>query len=520
MTLSVVVIGAGIGGLQTAILLAQSRPDARITVVEASSRAGGRLRTEYKKEKVLFETGPWRVHDEHVNTLALIRRYGLDLQELSSSVTGSMRKAPRAPRANPAVPRDDPSFSVWDRDAIEAGGPIAADKIAYSKGYGVKHRQEAVGGNSYRVKDTTKRTRFWVLKNGFSALIEKMVQELSTHDNVTLLLNHRVVDVVPSKSNSQGSSYTVRCKRRDGHNAFSDVSIRCRRVCISAPPHSCRNWGSIKKELDLAWSGIDTVPLMHIYASIPKKQLRRICPNIGEGFHIIHNGLCQQLISGEKTGRADPDLIQVAYAGGNCAETLERLRLSDPAQLARVVAQDVVTALGGEPSNVSHIMDTLMKRDNIKCCYFPHAVHQWLPSYSQSLKNNLILSTTCIDPCRLPGLVASGEAFSLQQGWCEGALVSAEKASKELSSEGFILDRMNRRPLPSKYVLFKDWVIDVKKWSSVHPGSSGAILNHLKEEVSFLFHHIGHSSDALRILAGLRCGIHRNGDMLTWHGRM
>ena len=73
---TVVVIGAGMAGLQTARLLAKR--GVRVVVLEKNDRSGGRMQTA--RVGAAYERGAWRVRGERAE--ALIRELGGTLREL------------------------------------------------------------------------------------------------------------------------------------------------------------------------------------------------------------------------------------------------------------------------------------------------------------------------------------------------------------------------------------------------------------------------------------------------------
>jgi len=104
--------------------------------------------------------------------------------------------------------------------------------------------------------------------------------------------------------------------------------------------------------------------------------------------------------------------------------------------------------------------------------------------------------------------VAAGEAVSLTQGWCEGALETAARAAKELSMPEPIVSRLvpAAHP-PEEYVLYRDWIIDVASWKEAHPGSAGAIESFMYKDIAPVFDRVCHSEEARMILACHRWGI-------------
>ena len=116
------------------------------------------------------------------------------------------------------------------------------------------------------------------------------------------------------------------------------------------------------------------------------------------------------------------------------------------------------------------------------------------------------------NPARLPGLFLVGEAFSPHQGWTEGALWTADKASSIIlaqrsggtsaasalmgkHAQGIKLEidesaaKRNtfKGGKEKKIMAYKGIVIDVSDWSQRHPGGVGPILGHTGEDFGDLF---------------------------------
>ena len=123
------------------------------------------------------------------------------------------------------------------------------------------------------------------------------------------------------------------------------------------------------------------------------------------------------------------------------------------------------------------------------------------------------------NPVNFPNIFWAGEAFSSYQAWIEGALETAQLAvetfyhSKTLSK----LRKLDRNDimitnLPVRDIKDNEMVIEGRiignlyEWAEVHPGSSAAITNHLKEDVTNIIHHIQHSDNAWATMAALQIG--------------
>jgi len=81
-SLSVVVIGAGLAGLAAARELKKS--GVNVTILEASSRAGGRCQTLTFDEGVFAEAGGMRFPDSHKLIMKYIDLFGLDTTSFSN----------------------------------------------------------------------------------------------------------------------------------------------------------------------------------------------------------------------------------------------------------------------------------------------------------------------------------------------------------------------------------------------------------------------------------------------------
>ena len=98
-------------------------------------------------------------------------------------------------------------------------------------------------------------------------------------------------------------------------------------------------------------------------------------------------------------------------------------------------------------------------------------------------------------PVNLPNLFYANEAFSTIQGWIEGSLETsclALKTFKAIKNRNFIFKSI-KIDNSNEFVILDNRYLDVKSWKLVHPGSTKAINNHLKEDISNLFRHIKHS---------------------------
>jgi oxygen-dependent protoporphyrinogen oxidase len=82
----IVVIGGGISGLAAAHRLTELRPPSHVTLIEASSRLGGTIRTD-ERDGFLLERGPDSFISEKPEAVALAKRLGLESRLIETNET-------------------------------------------------------------------------------------------------------------------------------------------------------------------------------------------------------------------------------------------------------------------------------------------------------------------------------------------------------------------------------------------------------------------------------------------------
>lgn len=534
----VIVIGGGVSGLKVAIDIKSDNPTWNVCIIEREPVCGGRISTEYDNDQsVLFEKGPWRLHSSHHRLIDLTKEYNLTLSRCTSSLehNNTLKKyisisgSELFESAASHVPDHDDdlkcvtasSVSTWDVDAF-CTSVLEADENGRHTGYGPNFRTGARATNTYRVKNAEK-TGFWVVNEGYQELINRM-QTYCTSLGVHIYNRYGVTDVNFDSSVHRYNVYTNHRFKSD--NNFKKCMFVGLKVCLALPPHCITKW-SISKHLQLQISQVSALSLIHVYAKLDKNQTLQLLKKVFntkediKGFHIIHDGMTQQFIS---SNYAASDWTQVAYTGGEYACSLERIRRCIGMHgLKTAIVKDLVNVFKKGTENptanqeeIETTVQEMMDVDKIKPCYYANAVHKWEPAHGLTPELASRLATVAPHPLHLPNLVTAGEAWSLKQGWIEGALETAEAAVSELCSSVELIDRLEEmQTFPDQGMVYDGWVIDVSKWHEVHPGSSEAIKKYaspdmnknIPADIQELFHHINHSNDALRVLSALRVGI-------------
>ena len=442
--MTIAVVGGGVAGLYVARELNMHTRE-KVVVLESKPSVGGRVSTERNADtgEVLYERGPWHIAANHSRVLALCAELGIELIESTP------------PLKHRPAPKPMPGLSIWDRNMLESMDPGSADQKDRASGY--PGQTMAASGSSPYVTDAK---GFFVPPEGLD-LITRALEEEFVGGGGQVRLKTMVDDVLKT-----AGGYRLRLLERTGHNSFKRFTISASKVIVCVPPHAWRGW-TVTARCTTVIDAVRSMSLYHIYArggAAPKK-------------HTL-----------ERTGQRIPSQYgnqwhQVMYSSGRLADFWYRMRLSDPAKFAKLLGHSL---------------------RNISAHHWQHALHLWRPVFGFDLERAVSLSVEP-NPAELPGLYLANESHSSHQGWIEGALEMAQRATARIV-HGARAPRSQK--LPKEHLVVDGWVIDVGAWKKVHPGSLAAIKGHLGEDATALFNHIGHSEVARATVHSLKHSPH------------
>lgn len=442
----VIIIGAGIGGLcvHSKLLKLGHRP----LVLEARMRPGGRVRTVYSENKqVLYESGPWRVSREHRRMRSLCREHGVQLVPISSPMPTDRSVHHKKTALN--------GLSQYDVNLLGSTDPVEADLRDQATGY---------ADNTFCESSTTPyhtaSSDFLVAPDGFDELIRRMTV------GVEIRYNTRVVDVDVLRN----GRYLVSTIVRDG-DTFKRKTWCAHAVFICLPPYIAKAWPSFAMHNRIHLSRVDHKELQHIYCKGPLPRMHTID---------VRQPLVQTI--SDSYGRG---WFQASYTGGRVARFWYHLRLAYPKRFL-------------------HLLETTLYRlfrtriTDVRPHFWHCAYHIWKPVPRFHLQEAVSTSVRP-NPVAMPRVFWAGEAYSSYQGWMEGALETAILSVDQFKSKDMTFPL--RGPAKDEIVVEQRVLGHLLEWSAVHPGGTRAIQNHLGEEASSLFKHIGHSDHACAILA-------------------
>jgi len=212
MLYDIIIVGAGIAGLRTAIEAKRINKNLKILILEKYKKEGGRIDTVHttvNHRKIQFEAGAGRISEKHTTLLKLIRHYGLHVHKMSDE-TGWRKYGTSETMPNnfnelwtdlckqfDQLPAEIKRKKTLRDLAIEVLGVDLAKQMLDTYGY----RAEVEVFNAEAAIDlfTSINEGFLYLVEGFSHLIEKMVADI-TKQHVEIKHNIAVnrIDILKS----------------------------------------------------------------------------------------------------------------------------------------------------------------------------------------------------------------------------------------------------------------------------------------------------------------------------------
>ena len=221
---SITIIGGGISGLYMAYLLSQET-DTMIHLYEKKSSFGGRIKTEYNKNgNILYETGPWRIPKHHKHIIKLIKEFNLTLESIHQPIHyHNLEKVNKKKEKNSGTTELTEYQDIILNSTIENG-----NNTMIESGYDFLYQR----ANTTRSYTSESETEFFVVKEGFTKLIELLVERLSGQKNVKLYPEH-VISAIEWKN----KKYILKSKVRVDSKTFVNKVVTTE-ILIFAHAHA------------------------------------------------------------------------------------------------------------------------------------------------------------------------------------------------------------------------------------------------------------------------------------------
>ena len=443
MSLSISIIGGGISGLYAAKQLAEQGHN--VHLYEKQSKFGGRFKTIYENGIVSYESGPWRIHPTHKRFLQLVKDLKLTLVPTHHKIQrkGFRHTSPsKTPNRFPVSPM---SMTIFQENCLHEPLPVVKENIQKTGYDGIF--QEPYESNSNFIETDED---FFVVKEGFNEIIEKLVRQLESLPNVTLHTNHFIRNISYDKK-GYTITFTVRKK-----NVYEPHEIKTKFLVLAIPPCDLEKIKSLTLHPNLATVG--STPLLHTFAK---------SKDIGKSFgKIICNSPLSQIIS----TCYNNDWFQISYTGGRLAMLFHNLYISSKSTWKKYMISEFYTYF---PKSI-HL-------EKIVPHFWRHAVHYWHPNYKMK-KKTLSERNILPHPQKYKHLYCVGESISTHQAWTEGALETVETFMNIFNKHSKPTTKK-----PKDYVIYDGRVLNVGSWKFVHPGSREVLENHMGEDITDLW---------------------------------
>lgn len=460
----IIIIGGGISGIYLLKTLKEKYKHIKISLLERSPFIGGKIKTKYNKDKVQYETGPWRFHQSHQRLLKLIKELNLTYHKTTST--------------NANIEIDTCHISKTSKKTLKISGLSYKDVDLYKNSNCSEKKIIKIPPimdstvNVYDIKNENEGT-YYVLDQGFTHFIKKLSDPYLND----ILLNCLVSDVKQKED-----IYEIEYKKRDD-NRYTIHTLQCHRLILCIPAEVYKHWTISQKYLLPLLNSVGTIPLHHIYGY--SKNVNTFHNN---KFLIQTDNTLSSIISGDFNN----NWFQISYSSGDLAVFLNRLKLKYPSKFKSFLNDNLKT------------LNIPLQASKIENHFWVNAIHYWKSGFHFDLETN-VKNSIYPHPVKLKNLWIAGESFSSIQGWIEGAL---ETSNMVLNSIEYNLNnKIVFKPISvikDNFVYLDDRVLDILKWKNLHPGSYKAISNHKNEDISNLFRHIGHSEDAWAIVYNIQ----------------
>ena len=403
----IIIIGGGISGLFLAYKLLNT--NLKIIVLEGNKDVGGRVKT-VKKDGTIFEAGAARFHNSHGKFISLL--HDLDLKDDMIRLPTNIDHILRNNKVN------FPYQTKWKNINYN---DLLKESVNFKKDFDEKELQritffqyltlvfdhetasyikDAFGYDSEFIhlnadaalkmfeSDFFSENHYYILKNGLSQVIEKMEKAI-LNSNIILKKNCSVVDI--------NNDHVVTNK--------GDKFFYSHLIC-AIPQQSLKKFDYFK-ENELIQS-VTPFPLLRIYAKYPTKNL---------WFENIERTTTDNYIRQVIPIDYENGLIMISYTDDKNAEVWNSYHTLGDEYLITALHKEIKDLFGIQPPNPEFI----------SVHYWKDGVNLWKLG-----KDSEKISKAMLKPDKEKEVYICGEAFSLKQGWIEGALASCYSILNEL----------------------------------------------------------------------------------------
>ena len=404
------IIGGGIAGLYSAIelIIKFNVNPIDITIYEKTNRWGGRIQTETQKSYE-YHCGAGRFKKNHINLLKLIKRYGLEhkiysfdkRKEVRFLMSGNLniienKKIQQiiSKLLKYEIPNSETirAFDYFETLTDNITTQIIKTAFGYDAEFDIQNASATISAMKH---DFHINSQYYSIQGYLEQIIHHMVDELSSL-GVKMLLNCRINHIIRAQKMMK---YYLLCNQ---HIILVDNVI----FALDKNGLLRINIPILNPIRNILTKSISSVPLCRIYAAFPKSSTTgKVWFSHIRGT-IVSNTRIRQFIPYDITS----GFCVISYTDGSTAEDWNKIINNDDLSISILHELDILFPDINEP---------IPKPIFIKKCYWQHGCHVWNLGYNMNE-----LYSQIIHPIKNENIYICGEAYSCNQGWIEGALIS------------------------------------------------------------------------------------------------
>lgn len=410
-----IVVGGGITGLYATQKLRQKYGQSKILLIDERSYMGGRLITNKSPQ---YEIGGARFFEHHKILMKLIDQFKLskikvesDSQYIElhhsnvkyfreSSLTFDYIMKKIIQESKQYDKQTLMRFTLHEFICHISGSEKLANDMRCVFGYDSEFTKMNCVDSLRSFSEEFTDPNFYVLKEGFSELCEKMSQHNKKNKNTQIMKNTKIVKIHETNGHYQLVS--------SDNNTYM-----CKNLVIAIKSAQLKKFKILKhifKHID----NIHGAPLLRIYAQYPLQCGKSWFENIPK---TRTNSCLRQIIPiNPKTG-----LIMISYTDGDdivpfCKNSSLPYKLKTDKEIKHLIKNELYRLF-------PHI--NIPEPHYFKCHIWHVGVHHWKPGCDSIEEYKKIMNP-------LKNVYIVGEAFSQRQAWIEGGLETVETMMRQI----------------------------------------------------------------------------------------
>jgi len=451
----IIIIGGGISGIYTMYNLKNKHPDLKILLLEKENRFGGRIYTYFEKinkQTYKMDLGAGRLGFHHKRIMNLLKE--LKLKNEIIPITNTENYIEYDKKTNSASNKSqekrmivDLLYKFFNSSKIANLSHAFLRKLnlmeLFSKFFSKTICKTIQNTFEYKCKlkyfnskdavyyfkyDYNKYSKFFVLKNGLSIIIDKMINKIKSNKNCILKKNTYVKKI---NYDVERNLYIINYNVKNSSDTYSVYS----KFVICALPRK----DLIKFDILLPFmrdlNSINEIAKMRIFEIYDTKTTDAWFKDLPK---LSTNEELEFVIPID----AKSGLIMSSYNENLSINQNYWLKLYNKSK------KNFKTTLNKKLNNIFSVFNVIVPQSiYVKLHYWPMGVAAWKKNIDSEYISQKIINL-------MPNFYICGENYSKYQAWCEGALETSEEVTNKISC---ILDNLknNKTRKLKKYIYKK-----------------------------------------------------------------